>query len=92
MRCQTMRLTPWSKSCEHWNPLHLRRRKVSEELRWRYVEGAVVFSYRRYLPIDFDAFHAQVDVARTIQFMNDYLGGVVLPLVHDASGTPDSPG
>jgi uncharacterized protein (DUF362 family) len=69
-------------------PVALAAAKVSEELRWRYVEGAVVFSYRQYLPIDFTLFTRQVDVARTIQFMNDYLGGVVLPLVHDASGRP----
>ena len=47
-----------------------------------------MFHYTRTLPIDFDTFVRRVDIARTIQFMNDYLGGVVVPLAHDASGRP----
>ena len=69
-------------------PVALAATKMSDELRWRYVERAVVFSYTRHLPIDFALFTRHVDVARTIQFMNDYLGGIVLPLAHDASGRP----
>ena len=55
---------------------------------WRYLDEAVVFSYTRTLPIDFGLFVRRVDIARTIQFMNDYLGGVVVALAHDASGRP----
>jgi uncharacterized protein (DUF362 family) len=55
-------------------------------LRWRYVDKAVVFAYTRTLPINFDLFTARVDVAHTIQFMNDYIGGVVVPLAHDEKG------
>jgi uncharacterized protein (DUF362 family) len=62
--------------------------EASPELRWRYVDEAVVFHYARTLPIGFDLFVARVDIARTIQFMNDYLGGVVVPLAHDAAGRP----
>ena len=62
--------------------------EISETLRWRYVEKAVVFSYTRLLPIPFDVFVRKVDVARTIQFMNDYLGGVVMPLAFDNTGRP----
>jgi hypothetical protein len=62
--------------------------KVSDSLGWRYVEEAIVFNYSRTLPIDFDAFVQCVDVARTIQFMNDYLGGVIVPVAHDAAGRP----
>ena len=57
-------------------------------LRWRMVEDAVVFRYEHDFPIDYDLFVSRVDVARTIQFMNDYLGGVVVPLQHDAAGRP----
>jgi hypothetical protein len=60
----------------------------SDDLRWRYVEDAVVFHYTRVLPIDYDQFVERVDIARTIQFMNDYLGGVVLPIAHDQAGRP----
>ncbi len=62
--------------------------EMSDGLRWRYVEGAVVFRYGRTLPVDFDTFVRSVDVSRTIQFMNDYLGGVVVPLAHDETGRP----
>ncbi|HLJ06525.1 MAG TPA: hypothetical protein VKT26_09650, partial [Acetobacteraceae bacterium] len=61
---------------------------ISDTLRWRYVEKAVVFSYTRLLPIPFELFVHKVDVARTIQFMNDYLGGVVIPLAHDTTQRP----
>ena len=61
---------------------------MSDGLRWRYVENAVVFRYSRTLPVEFDTFVRRVDVARTIQFMNDYLGGVVVPIAHDEAGRP----
>ena len=54
-------------------------------LRWRYLDEAVLFEYRRALPIDFDTFVASVDVALTIQYMNDYIGGVVVPVEFDAA-------
>jgi uncharacterized protein (DUF362 family) len=57
-------------------------------LRWRELGGAVLFSYSRTLPINFELFVQRVDVARTIQYMNDYLGGVVVPLEYDSSGRP----
>jgi uncharacterized protein (DUF362 family) len=62
--------------------------QMSDGLRWRYIEDTVVFHYSQTLPIDFDLFVKSVDIARTIQSMNDYLGGVVVPLAHDATGRP----
>lgn len=59
---------------------------VSPGLHWREVAGATVFEFERDLPIAFELFSARVDVARTIQFMNDYIGGVVVPLRHDERG------
>jgi len=55
-------------------------------LRWRYLDETVLFDYRRDLPIDFDEFAAAVDVAKTISYMNDYLGGVVVELQYDDEG------
>jgi len=69
-------------------PLAEAATSVSQELAWRYVGDAVVFRYARLLPIGFDRFVQRIDIARTIQFMNDYLGGVLVPLAHDASGRP----
>lgn len=57
-------------------------------LRWRKAHKAVVFEYGRDLAIPFDRFVAAVDVARAIQFMNDYLGGVLVPVTHDDAGRP----
>jgi uncharacterized protein (DUF362 family) len=59
---------------------------ATESLRWRKVGGATVFGFERELAIPFDTFVARVDVARTIQFMNDYIGGVVVPTARDAAG------
>lgn len=69
-------------------PIAAEAPQVSDELRWRYVDKSIVFSYTRVLPIDHALFVSRVDIARTIQFMNDYLGGVVVPLAHDAEGRP----
>ncbi|MET0251456.1 MAG: DUF362 domain-containing protein [Novosphingobium sp.] len=55
-------------------------------LRWRKLEGAVLFRYRRRTAIPFKVFTGKVDIARTIGFMNDYLGGVVVVLERDAAG------
>ena len=56
--------------------------------RWRYLDEAILFSYSRVLPIAFNTFVDRVDVARTIQYMNDYLGGVVVALERDHAGRP----
>ena len=55
-------------------------------LRWRRVDGAVVFDYRRSLPIPYDDFVEAVDVTATISAMNDYLGGHTVALDHDDDG------
>ncbi|HET9754139.1 MAG TPA: DUF362 domain-containing protein, partial [Myxococcales bacterium] len=43
-------------------------------LRWRTFARAVVFEYSREVAVPFEEFVGRVDVARTIQFMYDYLG------------------
>ena len=55
-------------------------------LRWRYVNDAVVFIYTREIFIPFQKFVNSVDISRTIQFMNDYIGGVVVSIEHDSKG------
>ena len=57
--------------------------QVFSELAGDIIEDAVVFYYTRILPIDYRLFVARVDIARTIQFMNDYLAALVVPLGHD---------
>lgn len=58
----------------------------AEGLRWRELEQAVLFEFERALPVDYDEFVDKVDVAKTIQYMNDYIGGVVVQVERDASG------
>jgi uncharacterized protein (DUF362 family) len=55
-------------------------------LRWRYLDEAVVFEFTRVVPLPFEEFAARVDVTRTIQFMNDYIGGVAVPVARDEHG------
>ncbi|MGF1643725.1 MAG: DUF362 domain-containing protein [Thiotrichales bacterium] len=55
-------------------------------LRWREIDGATVFCFEHELRVPFDEFVENVDVARTIQFMNDYIGGVVVPIQRDEKG------
>jgi uncharacterized protein (DUF362 family) len=62
--------------------------QVSPELCWQESDHCIVFRYTRSLPIGFELFTRRVDIARTIQFMNDYLGGVLVPLAHDGAGRP----
>jgi uncharacterized protein (DUF362 family) len=66
----------------------VRAPQVSPELNWQDADDVTVFRYARTLPIGFEQFTRRVDIARTIQFMNDYLGGVVVPLAYDAAGRP----
>ncbi|MBC7779729.1 MAG: DUF362 domain-containing protein, partial [Proteobacteria bacterium] len=55
-------------------------------LRWRHVDGAIVFSGAHVFPIDFERFTRTVDIARAIQYMNDYIGGSTLAVQHDRRG------
>jgi uncharacterized protein (DUF362 family) len=55
-------------------------------LRWRYLDGSVLFELARELPVPFDAFVQRVDVSRAIRYMNDYIGGDCVPVCRDAEG------
>ena len=53
-------------------------------LRWRHVDGAIVFGGEHVFPIAFDRFVRRVDIARAIQYMNDYIGGATVAVERDA--------
>jgi len=55
-------------------------------LRWRHLDEAIVFEFARFIPVAFEEFTAKVDISRTIQFMNDYIGGVAVPVAHNEAG------
>lgn len=54
-------------------------------LRWTYdKDGAVLFEFSRSIPVNYDEFVRRVDVAKTIQYMNDYIGGVIVQIKKDS--------
>jgi len=55
-------------------------------LRWRHVDGAIVFGCEHVFPIAFDRFVRKVDISRSIQYMNDYIGGSTVAVQRDARG------
>jgi uncharacterized protein (DUF362 family) len=55
-------------------------------LRWRYVDGSVLFHYAKVLPVDFDRFVGAVPVRNAITFMKDYIGGQTVAIHRDAEG------
>lgn len=55
-------------------------------LRWRSHDGAVLFDGVRRFPIPFAAFADAVPIHRTIQYMNDYIGGDAVPVARGTDG------
>jgi uncharacterized protein (DUF362 family) len=55
-------------------------------VRWRHVDGALVFACEHVFPIAFDKFVRRVDIARAIQYLNDYIGGATVEVRHDGRG------
>ncbi len=55
-------------------------------LRWCYLGGSVLFEFSRTIAAPFEDFVARVDVSRAIAFMNDYIGGVAVPIARDKAG------
>ena len=55
-------------------------------LRWRHVDGSVVFSGAHVFPVAFEEFVSRVDIACAIQYMNDYVGGSSMAAARDRQG------
>jgi len=58
----------------------------SHGLRWQYLDKSVLFEFSRDIPIDYDDFVSRVDISKSISYMNDYIGGVIVPLDKDRQG------
>lgn len=58
----------------------------SDGLRWRYDDGAIMFDAARRFPIPFEEFTTTVEIHKTIQFMNDYIGGQAVATRRDRGG------
>jgi uncharacterized protein (DUF362 family) len=55
-------------------------------LRWRHLDGSILFSAAHIFPIAFERFVAAVDITAAIQYMNDYIGGTTVPIHRDRRG------
>jgi uncharacterized protein (DUF362 family) len=55
-------------------------------VRWRFDDGAVVFDGARRIALPYEDFAGAVEINRTIQFMNDYIGGQALVVARDEAG------
>lgn len=53
-------------------------------LRWRHVDGSILFSCSHVYPIPYARFAGAVDITRAIQYMNDYIGGATVAVRRDA--------
>jgi uncharacterized protein (DUF362 family) len=53
-------------------------------LRWTYHnDRSILFEFSRIIPVEYDDFVRRVDVAKTIQYMNDYIGGLIIQIQED---------
>jgi|ERR1017187_1393942 uncharacterized protein (DUF362 family) len=55
-------------------------------LRWRYLDGSVLFEFAQVIPVPFRKFVSRVTIAKAVQSMNDYIGGACAPVAFDRSG------
>lgn len=56
-------------------------------LRWTYhQDGSVLFEFSRIIPVEYEDFVQRVNVAKTIQYMNDYIGGMIIQIRKDDQG------
>jgi len=71
-------------------PIEKRVMKIQADangLRWeRHEDGSILFEFSREIPVPFEEFCARVDVSKGIQYMNDYIGGVIIPITRDKQG------
>ncbi len=61
---------------------------VLDDLHWRKVDSAVLFSVTHEYPIPWEKFVERVDISRAIQLMNDYVGGSIVVIERDVTGRP----
>lgn len=55
-------------------------------LRWRHVDGAILFGNEHVFPLPYDIFVRRVDIAKAIRYMNDYIGGDTVAVRRDRRG------
>jgi uncharacterized protein (DUF362 family) len=55
-------------------------------LRWRYIDGSVLFDFRRNLPIGYEEFVQRVEISAAVRMMNDNIGGAYVVVGKDEQG------
>jgi len=55
-------------------------------LKWRYIDGSVLFEYSRILPISYTHFVQKVDISKAVQMMYDNIGGNNAVIERDREG------
>ena len=55
-------------------------------LRWRYIDGSVLFEFSQIIDAPWTKFAARVDISKAVQSMNDYIGGACVPVLLDRAG------
>ncbi len=56
-------------------------------LRWAFHhDGSVLFEFSRIIPVDYEDFVSRVEIHKSIQYMNDYIGGLIVPVKTNAAG------
>lgn len=75
-------------SLQEWLDAQRAQRGNLRPLDWQKQDRAVVFSYSKEYPVSLEEFTSAVDISRTIQLMNDYIGGTILVRARDSEGRP----
>lgn len=55
-------------------------------LKWRYIDGSVLFEFARMLPYDYTFFVEKVEIAKSVQLMFDNIGGTIVGVKKDEEG------
>lgn len=80
-------LKDFESTVDYLEPLEQETRSLHADtngLRWTYhTDGSVLFEFSRIIPVDYDDFVKHVDIRKSIQYMNDYIGGLIIPVQKD---------
>lgn len=83
-------LTAYEAIVDYLQPLEAMTRCLkpdSNGLRWMFHEdGSVLVEFSRVIPVEYEDFVEHVDITKSIQYMNDYIGGLIVPVKEDAQG------
>ncbi|MGH8094622.1 MAG: DUF362 domain-containing protein [Chthoniobacterales bacterium] len=55
-------------------------------LRWRYLDGSILFQFSHVVPVSFSKFCSRVEIAKAVQSMNDYIGGACVVVRRNRAG------